>query len=148
MVAVSDRILLEQLDAKVHALTRLVRRQAVVIDAMREAWMLPPVGVLLAERRAVRQAEGTEAPPPPAGARIQAAGHQPHTHDPDAETSRGGRAHRTSCRRAAELGRKAAAQGLTADDCPYKPMARAQRKAWLKALGEARAPVNVETANG
>lgn len=129
MVAVSDRLLLEQLAAKVERLTRLVRRQAIVIDAMREAWLLPPVGVLRAERREARQAEGTTFPDQP---------RQPLSED--APRSRGGQAAaRTLRTRAADLGRQAAMRGVPADDCPYKPGAWIQRKAWLQAHAEERA---------
>jgi ribosome modulation factor len=127
MVAVSDRVLLEELAAKVERLTRLVRRQGVVIDAMREAWLLPPVGVLLDERRAARAAAGTVALPLP---------EQPRTIEP--KGTKRERAYREQVARARAQGRQAAAQGLTADDCPYRPGANGPRQAWLRALAEAR----------
>lgn len=141
MVALPESDRLEGLEAEVRRLRRTVRTMVVLLDAMREAWMIPPVPVLLADRRALRAAAGTTAPPAPVGAFTESARRvAPRAllrADPDdehrAERAAESKAapHQAALERIREMGRKAAMRGRGVDDCPYARSSGGYRQAWI-----------------
>ena len=145
MVRVSDEVAIDELRQEVRALHRTVRTLALLMDAMREAWLLPPIAVLRDERRALRAARGATCPPQDRSARVQpptapeparAVLARPAEPPPEAleERARARRAapHNTGLARIREQGRAAAHRALTEADCPYKGAAGGYRKAWIE----------------
>lgn len=158
MVAVPDRDVLGELLVEVRRLRRAVRVQGLVLDAIREAFLVPPFETILAERRALRAAQGTLAPPlPPVpsesvrGARPapSAPAHAPlrelltRASDPPdvlAERARQRRAapHLSAVERIREEGRAAARAALPIGACPYVKASGGYRRAWREGWSEFR----------
>lgn len=116
---------LERIESQVRKMRRELRRMVLILDAVRESWLLPTVAEIRAQRRALAKAEA-EPPEPcpvePVASEQASAGEE--------ETGTVAQA----LAEAHEAGRAAAAAGDTATQCPFGRRDRGLRRAWLAGL--------------